>query len=340
MTKILLLLVGLLCGLTMFACASTHSPKPSFQNLAKPAEDKQKRASLGYMLHRAWVQITGQKSDENGIAQIQLNLEQLANEDSAIAWLGHDTLLIRMGDQWILTDPIFSEYATPFPPFGPKRLAGQAIALRNLPHIDVVLISHDHYDHLDLETVKVLAKQQNGSPQFLVGSGLKAWFNDNVPGAKVEEFQWWDELTIAHNGYQFVPAHHSSGRKFTNKNRSLWGGWVIKYKSKSAYFAGDSAYERELYQQLKQRLGHIDLAALPIGAYMPRDLMRFEHMNPEEAMQAHIDLQPKKSIAIHWGTFQLGDETSDEIRADFANALAIKEVDNFGLLAIGEMVKF
>ena len=129
-------------------------------------------------------------------------------------------------------------------------------------------------------------------------------------------------------------------RKFTNKNNTLWGGWVIEYTGRKLYFAGDTAYEAELFKEIKLNVGHINIAALPVGAYMPRDYMRFEHMDPSEAVQAHIDLQADSSIAIHWGTFQLGDETSDQIRADFSLNLESKKVDNFKLLAIGQVVNF
>ena len=288
------------------------------------------------MLHRAWVQITNKKADENSIEQSPVSMKKLEQHDFSITWLGHDTMLIKAGELWILTDPLFSQYATPTPPLGPKRLVQLPLDMRDLPHIDIVLISHDHFDHLDLQTVRQLAKQHNGSPLFLTGQGLKSWFEANVVDAKVEELDWWDEIKLANANFRFVPAQHSSGRTFTNKNKTLWGGWIVEYASKRFYFAGDTAYEAELFRQISQKVGHIDLAALPIGAYKPRNLMRFEHMNPSEAVQAHIDLKPMKSIAIHWGTFQLGDETSDENRADFASAISNQDIENFKLLAIGQ----
>lgn len=340
MRLILLTLILFLSCFLVFAYANTGNKQTPFRNLIDQPEDTQKRASIGYMLHRAWIQMTRQKFDENKIAQIPLDLEALAQQDFAIAWLGHDTMLIRAGNQWILTDPVFSQHATAVPPFGPKRLVQLPIDLKNLPHIDVVLISHDHFDHLDLASVKLLAKQSSGSPQFIAGIGLKNWFKANVPDANVLEMQCWDETKIANVDFQFVPAQHSSGRKFTNKNNTLWGGWVIEYTGRKLYFAGDTAYEAELFKEIKLNVGHINIAALPVGAYMPRDYMRFELMDPSEAVQAHIDLQADSSIAIHWGTFQLGDETSDQIRADFSLNLESKKVDNFKLLAIGQVVNF
>jgi N-acyl-phosphatidylethanolamine-hydrolysing phospholipase D len=339
MRSYLLVLSLLMGGFLVLAKATEANTKAPFKNLVLHPEDKQTRASAGYMLHLAWVQITGQKSEQNTIAQTPLELAALSQHDFAVAWLGHATMLIKAGQKWILTDPIFSQHATPTPPFGPKRLAKLPLELKDLPHIDTVLISHDHYDHLDLETVKQLVTQSGGSPEFLVGLGLKDWFKTNVAGADVEEMQWWDMHKTENVAYQFVPAQHYSGKKFTNKNNTLWGSWVVEYDNKKIYFAGDTAYEAELFKKIKQKAGHLHLAALPIGAYLPHNYMRFEHMNPAEAPQAHDDLQPTQSIAIHWGTFQLGDETSDEVRDDFMAVLAKTNDANFKLVAIGDAVQ-
>lgn len=334
--KFILLIATFLTSVLVFANNNASEKRAPFKNLFEHPEDTKSRASVGYMLHRAWVQITNKKAGENSIKQSPVSMKQLEHHDFSVTWLGHDTMLIKAGRLWILTDPVLSQYATPTPPLGPKRLVQLPLDMRDLPHIDVVLISHDHFDHLDLQTVRKLAKQQNGSPLFLTGQGLKSWFEANVIDAKVEELNWWDEIKLGTANFKFVPAQHSSGRAFTNKNETLWGGWIVEHASTKFYFAGDTAYEAELFKQISQKVGHIDLAALPIGAYKPRNLMSFEHMNPSEAVQAHIDLKPMKSIAIHWGTFQLGDETSDENRADFASAIANQYVENFKLIAIGQ----
>jgi N-acyl-phosphatidylethanolamine-hydrolysing phospholipase D len=336
MIKFLLFIATLLAGMMVFFNHNESEMRIPFKNLFEHSEGKKSHASVGYMLHRAWVQITNKKNDENSIEQSPVSIQVLDHHNFSVTWLGHSTMLIKAGKLWILTDPVFSEYATPFPPFGPKRLTQPPLDMKDLPHIDIVLISHDHYDHLDLQTVRKLAKQQNGSPLFLTGLGLKSWFKANVADAKVEELNWWDKIKLSDANFTFVPAQHSSGRAFTNRNETLWGGWIAEYANKRIYFSGDTAYEAELFKQILQKTGHIDLAALPIGAYKPRDLMRFEHMNPSEAVQAHIDLKPMKSIAIHWGTFQLGDETSDENRADFASAIASQSIENFKFIAVGQ----
>jgi L-ascorbate metabolism protein UlaG (beta-lactamase superfamily) len=339
MIKFILLIAILLTSVIVFANNNASEKRALYKNLFEHPKDSKSRASVGYMLHRAWVQLTNQKADENSIEQSSVNMKELEHHDFSVTWLGHATMLIKAGKLWILTDPVFSQYATPTPPLGPKRLVHLPLDIKDLPHIDIVLISHDHYDHLDLQTVRKLAKQENGSPLFLTGLGLKSWFIANVVDAKVEELNWWDAIKLGNANFRFVPAQHSSGRAFTNKNTTLWGGWVVEYASKKFYFAGDTAYEAELFKQISQKVGPIDFAALPIGAYKPRDLMRFEHMDPNEAVQAHSDLNPVKSIAIHWGTFQLGDETSDENRADFASAIANEDVENFKLIAIGQTEK-
>lgn len=336
MIKYILFIAILLVSVIVYANNNTSLKQVPYENLFEQPSDTKSRASVGYMLHRAWVQVTNKKADENSIKQSSVSMMQLEHDDFSVTWLGHATMLIKAGKLWILTDPVFSQYATPTPPLGPKRLIQLPINIDDLPHIDIVLISHDHYDHLDLQTVRKIAKQENGSPLFLTGLGLKSWFEANVADAKVEEMNWWDKIKLGNAEFVFVPAQHSTGRAFTNKNETLWGGWTVEYASKKFYFAGDTAYEAELFKQISQKVGHIDFAALPIGAYKPRNLMRYEHMNPHEAVQAHLDLKSIKSIAIHWGTFQLGDETSDENRKDFTAAIANQYVENFKLIAIGQ----
>lgn len=336
MIKYILFIAILLVSVIVYANNNTSLKQVPYKNLFELPNDTKSRASVGYMLHRAWVQVTNKNADENSIKQSSVSMTQLEHDDFSVTWLGHATILIKAGKLWILTDPVFSQYATPTPPLGPERLVQLPLDMKDLPHIDIVLISHDHYDHLDLQTVRKIAKQENGSPLFLTGLGLKSWFEANVADAKVEEMNWWDKIKLGNAEFVFVPAQHSTGRAFTNKNETLWGGWTVEYASKKFYFAGDTAYEAELFKQISQKVGHIDFAALPIGAYKPRNLMRYEHMNPHEAVQAHLDLKSIKSIAIHWGTFQLGDETSDENRKDFTAAIANQYVENFKLIAIGQ----
>ena len=255
----------------------------------------------------------------------------------SVTWVGHSTLLLRVGGLNILTDPHFTERASPLTFVGPKRVVAPAIALAALPHIDAVLISHNHYDHLDRPTVVALAAQQGGPPKFFVGLGLARWFKD-LGIANVEELDWWDARSLAGLRIHFVPVQHWSARTPWDTNRTLWGGFVVEHPSLRFFFAGDSGYSRD-FHNIAQRFGPIDLAAIPIGAYAPRWFMRAHHINPEEAVQVHLDLKARHSLAIHWGTF---DDLTDESLYDPPRRLQAVlvernvELDKFWVFTHGE----
>jgi L-ascorbate metabolism protein UlaG (beta-lactamase superfamily) len=183
-----------------------------------------------------------------------------------------------------------------------------APGLDGLPHIDAVLISHNHYDHLDLDSVKKLAAQPGGSPRFFVPLGLKDWFSRQ--GIEdVAELGWWQSRSFKGLELHFVPVQHWSKRTLTDENRTLWGGWVLRHPELSFFFSGDAGYSKD-FADIGARFGGFDLAALPIGAYEPRWFMKIMHMNPAEAVQAHKDVRARQSLAIHWGTFDgLTDES-------------------------------
>jgi L-ascorbate metabolism protein UlaG (beta-lactamase superfamily) len=283
------------------------------------------------------VQITRDLDATDVPPTVPLDTDAMAGQRFAVSWLGHASLLVRAGGLWILIDPVLSDTAGPVPGFGPARLAPLPIAPSALPHIDVVLVSHDHYDHLDSATVRRLARQSGGPPRFLVGQGLGDWFADEV-GAKAEEFVWWQAREIGGITLTFVPAQHSSGRTPWHRNDTLWGGWVIGDGERRFYFPGDTAYVAELFRDVRRRLGPVDLVAMPIGAYRPRPLMRHEHLDPDDAVQAHTDVEASRSFGVHWGTFQLGDEEPFEAATDLAAAVRSRGVAGFGLVAIGASV--
>ena len=226
----------------------------------------------------------------------------------AITWIGHATLLVQLDGLSVLTDPQWSERAGPTSWFGPKRLGPPGLAFEDLPRIDVVVISHDHYDHLDLPTVKRLAAAHD--PLFVVPLGMKAWFADNGM-SRVEELDWWQERL--HRGVRFVcvPAQHFSQRSLWDANRRLWASWAIVGREKRLYFGGDTGYFSG-FKEAGRRLGAFDVAALPIGAYQPPQIMKLVHLTPEEATQAFVDLDAKVMLGMHWGTFDLADEPLDE----------------------------
>jgi len=314
-----------------------RSAQVRFSNLYKDEQDTGARASVGYIFWRAWVQLTRDMNRTELPEVVPLDIDDLAKRPFAVAWFGHSTMLMRAGSKWILLDPVFSGTAGPVQGFGPKRLTRLPVAWQGLPRIDFVLISHDHYDHLDLATMKLLAGQAGGPPQFLVGRGLKPWFDSNV-GVGVEEFDWWQDHVDGDLKLTFVPAQHSSGRGLWNKNTTLWGGWVVERADTRVYYAGDTAYVTELFRDIRARVGPIHLAALPIGAYRPRELMQHEHTDPDDAVQAHIDLGAARSFGVHWGTFQLGDEEPIQPARDLAEAFAVRGTRDFKLLPVGGLM--
>ena len=254
----------------------------------------------------------------------------------AFTWIGHATFLVQAGGLNILTDPHLTERASPLGFAGPRRLVPPALDFHHLPHVDVVVISHNHYDHLDEATVRRLARQPGGPPRFLVPLGLKAWFA--AAGiATAEELDWWESTQQGGARFTFTPVQHWSARTPWDRNRSLWGGWRVDTPQGSAFFAGDTGYSED-FRDIRRRLGPVDVALLPIGAYEPRWFMRTMHVNPDEAVRIHADLEARHSLAMHWGTFVLTDEPMDEPPHRLTQALREAGVppERFRVLRHGE----
>jgi len=225
-----------------------------------------------------------------------------------ITWIGHSSLLVQLEDVNILTDPQWGTHASPLSWAGPRRLSPPGLAFEDLPRIDVVVISHDHYDHLDLPTVKRLADARD--PLFLVPLGLGSWFAENGI-TRVEELDWWQAREYRRLKFVCVPAQHFSQRTPWDKNRRLWASWAVIGETRRFYFGGDTGYFAG-FREVGQRLGPFDLSAIAIGAYLPPAIMRFTHTTPEQAVQASVDLQSRVLLGIHWGAFDLADEPLDE----------------------------
>ncbi|MCZ7565829.1 MAG: MBL fold metallo-hydrolase [Burkholderiales bacterium] len=255
----------------------------------------------------------------------------------SVTWIGHATLLVRIGGLNLLTDPQFSERASPLAFAGPRRVVPPAIALEDLPHIDAVLVSHSHYDHLDAASVRALAAQPGGAPVFFAGLGLKPWFAA-LGIESVEELDWWETRRLRDAEIRFVPVQHWSARTPWDRNRTLWGGFVVAHPDLRFFFAGDTGYSRD-FRDIAARAGPIDLAAIPIGGYAPRWFMQAMHVDADEAVQIHVDLAARRSIGIHWGTFDdLTDESLYEPPVRLRAALAARGLspEVFWLLEHGE----
>ncbi len=262
-------------------------------------------------------------------------------------WIGHASTLLQMGGANILTDPIFSERASPVSFLGPKRHVAPGLAIADLPHIDAVVISHNHYDHLDAPSVDTLATQAGGPPLFIVPLGVKRWLADRGI-ANAVELDWWQSARVGAVELVFTPVQHWSGRSLTDRMETLWGGYAMFAPDFQVFFAGDTAYSKDFADiharfAAKQGAGRgFDLALIPIGAYEPRWFMSSQHVDPDEAVRIHLDLAAARSIGIHWGTFELTDESLDEPPRALARAAQAHGIgaDAFTAMAIGETRRF
>ena len=259
--------------------------------------------------------------------------------DTTLTWIGHATFLYQINGYNVLTDPHFSRRASPISFMGPERTTPVGLKLSDLPFIDLVVISHNHYDHLDAESIKSLIKKQNiNQPIFFVPLKLRQTLI-NFGAKNVIEHEWWQMSKYKQLEIYSVPVQHWSKRRFNDTNKTLWCGWVINYQNYKYFFVGDTGYSRD-FENIQKKFGEMNLSCIPIGAYEPRWFMKDSHCNVEEAIQIHKDVKSKKSIAMHWGTFQLTDEPMDE-PVKILNKLTRKEdlEDKFITLRHGETIK-
>ena len=230
-------------------------------------------------------------------------LNTVESNNTRVTFVNHATFLIQTGGFNILTDPVFSERTSPLSFIGPKRIHKPGIEIDKLPKIDVIIISHDHYDHLDLDSIDALIARDN--PKLFMGLGVAERIDDSD---NITEMDWWEKAKIADNfELWFLEVQHFSGRTLTDRNTTLWGGFLLQIDDRKIYFGGDSGYA-DHYKKTYDKFGPVDLAFIPIGAYAPREFFKPIHLNPYEAVQAHIDLHAKKSIGMHYGSFQLSAE--------------------------------
>ncbi|MFT5276581.1 MAG: N-acyl-phosphatidylethanolamine-hydrolyzing phospholipase D [Granulosicoccus sp.] len=245
---------------------------------------------------------------------------QTETQQPLVTWLGHSMFLVQHNGLNLLTDPIFSNRASPLSFAGPKRYVKHPMDYAELPRIDIVVISHNHYDHLDNATIEELAQrslQQDSPIQFYVPLGLKSHLIDEgLSSSQVFEMDWWDKA-VAQNTFgtaeiQALPSQHWSARGLSDRMTTLWASWSIDFGNFKLWFAGDTGYNDIQFKEIGAALGKVDLALIPIGAYAPRWFMKKYHVNPSEALKIHDDVNAKQSIGMHWGTFPLTSEEPGE----------------------------
>ena len=333
-------LLGMVIIFLIGACSTieTTSLKKHHRPDGYANNTPQDSPGIADMLEFAWDKMSSDsKAIEYPIAQNDPLFLQQNTSEPTITWIGHATFLIQIGGVNILTDPHFSERASPVSWTGPKRYTPPGLSIEELPFIDFVIISHNHYDHLDLRTIRQLqAKQSQNPPFFFVPLGLKSWFKD-IAIDNVKELDWWDQDTFKNFTLHSVPLQHYSSRTPWDRNETLWTSWVIEYDQRTIFFVGDTGYSKD-FKDIGKRFGPIDLSLLPIGAYEPRHFMKSIHVNPEEAVMIHQDVQSRYSIGMHWGTFMLTTEDMDEPPRHLQKALQQANVSEseFFLMKHGE----
>jgi L-ascorbate metabolism protein UlaG (beta-lactamase superfamily) len=239
-----------------------------------------------------------------------------------ISMVGHATLLIQARGLNLLTDPIWSERAGPLGLLGPRRVTSPGVAFDDLPKIDAVVLSHSHYDHLDVESLRRL--QANHNPLIVMPLGNDAIVRRSVPGARIVTGDWGDVVDLGGGSSStLIPANHWSARTMRDRRMALWSGHLIRTPAGKVWFAGDTGYgDGGIFRSLRERYGVPDVALIPIGAYAPRWFMAAQHVDPSEAVKILLDVGARKALGIHWGTFRLTDEPREEPRHTLAAELS------------------
>jgi N-acyl-phosphatidylethanolamine-hydrolysing phospholipase D len=283
--------------------------------------------AVPFVARRLWVSV---RPRPGAAPRVEYDPAALAR-DPGITWIGHATFLVRLDGVTFITDPMFSKRASPLSFAGPPRLVAPGIPLEALPKVDLALVSHDHYDHADLPSLRALAAR---GTRIVVPAGMADVVR--AAGGEATELRWWEHADVGGLRVHCVPAQHFSGRGLTDRNRRLWAGWVVEGQGRRFYHAGDTGYFAG-FAEIGRRLGPIDLAAIPIGAYRPSAMMRPVHLDPEEAVQAALDLGATRVVGMHFGTFDLTDEPLDEPPARFlAEARKRGLGDRASVLRVGE----
>lgn len=248
--------------------------------------------------------------------------ERVFGEKLSVSFINHATFLVQCNGLNILIDPFFSERASPVSWAGPRRMRAPGMTMAELPPIDVVLVSHNHYDHMDLPSLEKLAAQDH--PLLITGLG-NAYYLTGLDYPVIRELDWWQSTWVKGVTIHYVPANHFSKRGLFEANKALWGGFVIESSAGRLYFAGDTAWGPH-FAEIGKRFAPIRVALLPIGAYEPQWFMSASHVNPEEAVHAHLALGARESLAMHYGTIQLSNEAFGAPVDDLENAKRLHNV--------------
>lgn len=278
------------------------------------------------LMRLAWGTLTNAEAWPDHVANTSASVPpERYDQGMLVTYINHSTVLIQVQSINILTDPIYAERASPFSWIGPKRVRDPGVAFDDLPPIDVILISHNHYDHLDKDTLMRIAERQAEPPLILAGLGNGAYFAElGLP--TFQDMDWNDRVEHAGLSFHFVECRHRSGRGLSDQMRTLWGSFVIETEAGRIYFAGDTGYGPHFKEQ-GARFGKFALSILPIGAYEPRWFMADVHLDPAQAVQAHLDLNSRRSLGMHFGVFQLTYEGIDDPIVELEEALRVAELD-------------
>lgn len=320
--------------------AARRDASGRFLNTAGELAFADPTVTLPFFARRLGTFFTGRGGHPDTVANDGAFLRENARHSiPTVTWIGHATLLVQMDHATFLTDPIWSDRASPVGFTGPKRAQAPGVALDDLPAIDFVLVSHDHYDHLDVDTLARLAKRDPHT-LFVVPLENASTLRD-AGVSNVVELDWGRSVEIAGLRVVCLPTQHWSGRGLLDRRATLWGSYAVIGPERRFYFAGDTGYFPG-FAEIGAEHGPFDLAAMPIGAYAPAEMMQHWHMNPEEALQASRDIRAQRIVPIHFGTFDLSDEEPDEPPRRLLDAAAAGGVprDDVYLLKIGETRAF
>ena len=298
---------------------SDHFDGERFFNPGHPATDKGLSDILGWKLKETAARWPRAVDVRQAVPEPRV-------AGALVTAVGHASLLIQLDGLNLLTDPVWSKRASPTQRFGPKRVTAPGIAYERLPPIEAVLLSHNHYDHLDMATLGRLVRDHD--PLIVTPLGNDTIVRRALPDARIVAGDWGDQVALGDVEIHIVPAQHWSSRGLSDRRMALWGGFVLRSKPAAIYFAGDTGYgDGAIFRAIRERYGAPDLALIPIGAYEPRWFMAAQHCNPEEAVQIMLDLDAKRAVGIHWGTFQLTDEARDAPVIALAESLARRGID-------------